>query len=170
MHKGNAFSDIGDMFAYATTVTGNGTSTSNNIDTKGYNSFRISWLIDDLSGVTATADIQLKLEHAEDSNGMPGAWANVGTYDIIGPQDEYLNAYTITGGIYKKLVTVDTDLFTGQGEAIYPVAYIGGKRWVRTSLILAGHSAGSFIAVAFVHMLYIHTGVPTPRYAFEGSN
>ncbi len=62
----------------------------------------------------------MKLEHADDDGtGAPGAYANVGLAEVIGPS-------AVTGGIVASTTTDGNFLEVG---------YLGGKRFLRVTLV-----------------------------------
>ena len=97
---------------------------SGNIDLAGFNAAEVvAYLgdIDELGGSPlGAAKLEVKLEHADDDGtGSPGAYANVGLADVLGPS-------AVTAGIVAST--------TGDGNFL-EVGYLGDKRFLRVTLV-----------------------------------
>ena len=77
--------------------------------------------IDELGGSPlGAAKLEVKLEHADDDGtGSPGAYANVGLADVLGP-------VAVTNGIVAS---------TTGDNAFLEVGYLGDKRFLRVTLV-----------------------------------
>ena len=108
---------------------------SGNIDLQGFHSAEVvAYLgdIDELGGSpVGDAKVQLLLEHADDDGtGSPGTYAAVALADVLGPS-------AVTAGI---VATSTTD------SGFLEVGYVGGKRFIRVTLVPTGLTNGGPVA------------------------
>lgn len=104
---------------------------SGDIDLAGFNAAEVvAFLgdIDELGGSpVGAAKLEVKIEHADDDGtGSPGAYAEVGLAEVIGPS-------SVTGGIVAST--------TSDGNFL-EVGYLGAKRFLRVTLVPTGLTNG----------------------------
>ncbi len=127
--------NIAHVTALAPQTIAGATLASGDIDLAGFSAVEVvAYLgdIDELGGSpVGGAKLELKLEHADDDgSGSPGAYAEVGLADVLGPA-------SVTGGIVAGT--------TGDGTFL-EVGYLGDKRFVRLSLVPTGLTNGGPVA------------------------
>ena len=108
---------------------------SGNIDLQNFNSADVIAFLGDIdemgSSPVGDAKVQLLLEHADDDGtGSPGTYANVALADVLGPA-------SVTAGI---VASTTTD------QAFLEVGYVGGRRFIRVTLIPTGLTNGGPVA------------------------
>ena len=107
---------------------------SGDIDLVGFNAAEVvAYLgdVDELGGSpVGAAKLEVKPEHADDGTGSPGAYANVGLADVLGPTG-------VTGGIVAA---------TTGDNAFLEVGYLGDKRFLRVTLVPTGLTNGGPVA------------------------
>ena len=111
---------------------------SANIDLQFFSSAEVVAYLGDIDemGTSPVADakVQMILEHADDDgSGSPDTFAAVALADVLGPT-------AVSGGIVATSTTDNTFLETG---------YVGGKRWIRATLVPTGLTNGGPVS-AFV--------------------
>ncbi len=112
---------------------------SGDIDLAGFNAAEVvAFLgdIDELGGSpVGAAKLEVKLEHADDDGtGSPGAYAEVGLAEVIGPS-------AVTGGIVAS---------TTGDNSFLEVGYLGDKRFLRVTLVPTGLTNGGPISALVV--------------------
>ena len=131
--------DLHNNIAHVAAVTPQTIAGSNlvsgNIDLAGFNAAEVvAYLgdIDELGGSpVGDAKVQMLLEHADDDGtGSPGTYANVALRDVLGPS-------AVTAGI---VATSTTD------NGFLEVGYVGGKRFIRATLVPTGLTNGGPVA------------------------
>ena len=108
---------------------------SGNIDLSGFNAAEVVTFLGGIDELGASpvgaAKLEVKLEHADDDGtGSPGAYANVGPADVLGPS-------SVSGGIVAS---------TAGGNSFLEVGYLGDKRFIRVTLVPTGLTNGGPVA------------------------
>lgn len=171
MKKGEAFSDV-SIECLESLPFQSGASEPPivvEIDTvsKGiFGSFRVDWLVVGwLANTTTVVETVFKLEHSYDGI----SYEDICRDDIIGPANADGTKYTPSNGIYAKRIG---DYVWSPGPAyktVVPVCYVGGRRWVKTTVeVVTTPSTGAgivFFTCAAVKTLPT-TGKATSRYYY----
>jgi hypothetical protein len=108
---------------------------SGNIDLAGFNAAEVVAFLGDIDELGASpvgaAKLEVKIEHADDDGtGSPGAYANVGLADVLGPS-------SVSGGIVAN---------TTGDNSFLEVGYLGDKRFIRVTLVPTGLTNGGPVA------------------------
>lgn len=128
-----------NAIAPQTVTTAGGAIASGNLDLAGFLSAEIVVSFG-ASGdaLSATDKLTVKLEHAPDDNGAPGAYAAVDTMDVLG-------AVPDGDGV---VVTVDDP---AEDDRAVRFGYVGPHRFLKVTVTPAGtHTTGTPVAVVLV--------------------